>query len=78
MTIEHHDLGHEFPELRERIHELKVTDNHFRKLLEAYQQLTKDVENMETDVNVVATNTEEEAKKRLVYLQDQLYRMLTA
>lgn len=78
MTIEHHDLVHEFPELRERIHELKVTNNHFHKLMEEYHQLTRDIENMETEVNVVATHTEEEAKVRRVHLKDQLYKMLTA
>lgn len=78
MTIEHHDLVHEFPELRERIHELKTTDNHFRKLLEEYHELTNNIENMETEAQVVATHTEEEAKVHRVHLKDQLYRMLTA
>jgi len=26
MSVEHHDLIHEFPELKARIHELKVSD----------------------------------------------------
>ena len=78
MTIEHHDLVHEFPQLRDRIHELKVSDHQFRKLFDEYHELTNDIENMETEAKVVATHTEEEAKKRRVHLKDELYKMLTA
>lgn len=77
MAVEHHDLIHEFPELRERIHALKVSDSHFRRLFDAYHELTRDVENMENEVTPVATRTEEEAKVRRVHLKDELYRMLT-
>ena len=78
MSVEHHDLIHEFPELRERIHQLKVSDAHFRRLFDAYHELISEIENMENEVTPVATHTEEEAKMRRVHLKDELYRMLTA
>lgn len=78
MTIEHHDLVHEFPEHRDRIHELKVSNNHFRKLFDEYHELTSDIESMERETMPVATQTEEEAKKRRLHLKDELYQMLTA
>ena len=78
MSVEHHDLHHEFPELNERIHELKVKDSHFRRLFDEYHELTRNIEKMEDEVTPVATRTEEEAKVRRVYLKDELYRMLTA
>jgi uncharacterized protein YdcH (DUF465 family) len=78
MTIEHHDLVHEFPQLRDRIHELKGSDKHFRKLFDEYHELTNNIENMETEAKVVATHTEEEAKVRRVHLKDELYKMLVA
>ena len=78
MSVEHHDLIHEFPELKERIHVLKVNDSHFRRLFEAYHELTRSVENMENEVTPVSTQIEEEAKVRRVHLKDELYRMLTA
>jgi len=77
MSVEHHDLHHEFPELNERIHELKVKDSHFRRLFDEYHELTRNIEKMEDEVTPVATRTEEEAKVRRVYLKDELYRMLT-
>lgn len=76
MSVEHHDLIHEFPELKDRIHELKVSDNHFRRLFDAYHELTSEIEKMENEVTPVSTHTEEEAKVRRVHLKDELYRML--
>lgn len=78
MSVEHHDLVHEFPELRDRIHELKMSDAHFRRLFDAYHELTTEVEKMENEVTPVSTAIEEEAKMRRVHLKDELYRMLMA
>ncbi len=78
MTIEHHDLVHDFPELRDRIHELKVSNNHFRRLFDEYHELTGEIENMEAEVTAVTTQTEEAAKMRRVHLKDELYKMLIA
>lgn len=78
MSVEHHDLIHEFPELREKIHELKVSNAHFRHLFDEYHRLTREVENMENEVTPVSTRTEEDAKLRRVHLKDELYQMLQA
>jgi len=78
MSVEHHDLIHEFPEMKDRIHELKISDHHFRKLFDEYHELTRNIEKMEDEVTPVATRTEEEAKVRRVYLKDELYRLLLA
>ena len=78
MSVEHHDLIHEFPELKTRIHELKVSDTHFRHLFDKYHELTRSVEKMENEVTPVTTRTEETAKKERLKLKDELYRMMTA
>lgn len=78
MRVEHHDLVHEFPELRQRIHELKISNQHFRKLFDEYHQLTTAIENMEKDTIPVSTATEEAAKLRRVRLKDQLYQLISA
>jgi uncharacterized protein len=77
MSVEHHDLIHEFPQLKTRIHELKVSDANFRKLFDEYHGLTREIEKMENEVTPVATHTEEDAKLRRVHLKDELYRLLT-
>lgn len=78
MSVEHHDLIHDFPELRDRIHDLKVSDNHFRRLFDEYHELTRKVENMENEVTPASTQAEEELKIKRVHLKDELYRLLTA
>lgn len=78
MSVEHHDLVHELPELKDRIHELKLGNTHFRRLFEEYHELTRSIENMENEVTPAATVSEETAKLRRVHLKDELYQMLTA
>ena len=78
MSVEHHDLIHELPELKDRIHELKVSDAHFRRLFDEYHGLTREIEKMEDEVTPVSSQTEESAKVRRLHLKDELYRMLTA
>jgi uncharacterized protein YdcH (DUF465 family) len=78
MSVEHHDLIHEFPELKERIHSLKVSDSNFRELFDEYHKLTRSIEKMEDEVTPVASHTEEEAKVRRLHLKDELYRRLVA
>lgn len=78
MSVEHHDLIHELPELKDRIHELKLSDAHFRRLFDEYHELTRDIEKMEDEVTPVTSQTEEEAKVRRLHLKDELYRLLTA
>ena len=72
MSVEHHDLVHEFPQLKMRIHELKLGDVHFRREFDEYLKLTRDIENMEDEVTPVATHTEAEAKLRRIHLKDEL------
>ncbi|CAA0105414.1 Uncharacterised protein [BD1-7 clade bacterium] len=78
MGVEHHDLVHEFPELKSKIHDLKVSDTHFRRLFDEYHELTRSIENMENEVVPATTQREEEHKVRRVQLKDELYQMLTA
>lgn len=76
MSVEHHDLAHEFPQLKDRIHELKIGNHLFRRLFDEYHELTRLIENMENEVVPASTAVEEEHKVRRVHLKDQLYRML--
>ena len=78
MNIEHHDLAHEFPEHREKIHTLKMGNAHFAKLFEAYHVVTKNVEHLEADGMPVSDVVLEGQKKERALLKDQLYAMIVA
>ncbi len=78
MTVDHHDLAHEFPEHKERIHQLKMDDAHFAKLFDEYNDLTNRIEVLENNEVPVADESLEDLKKQRLTLKDQLYAMLTA
>lgn len=78
MNIEHHDLVHEFPEHREKIHSMKMENAHFAKLFDSYHAITKDVEHLEVEGVPVSDETLLNQKKERLQLKDQLYAMLVA
>ena len=78
MQVEHHDLHHEFPELNDAIHALKIGYAHFAKLFATYHRLTGSVENLEEHDMPVSDFTFEDMKKERVRLKDILYHMLMA
>jgi uncharacterized protein YdcH (DUF465 family) len=47
MNVEHHDLHHDFPEFKEKIHALKVGNAHFARLFDEYHAATSEVEKLE-------------------------------
>ncbi|MEY2890925.1 MAG: hypothetical protein RJA98_833 [Pseudomonadota bacterium] len=77
MTVEHHPLITDFPELRERIHALK-TNAHFSTLAAEYEGLDKAVVRFETRVENCSEEALEQLKLKRVRLKDELYTLLTA
>ncbi|MDD3608367.1 MAG: DUF465 domain-containing protein [Halothiobacillaceae bacterium] len=75
--IEAHDLVHEFPEHRERIHEMKMNDAHFARLFEEYHTVNREVQRIEQRVENTSDEYLEEQKKKRLALKDELYGMLT-
>lgn len=78
MHNEQHDLSHEFPEYRERIHALKAENAHFRRLYDEYHALDRQVHRAGTDVEPVSDEHAEELKKQRLLLKDELYSILKA
>lgn len=76
--MEKHSLLHEFPEHAEKIHELKVSNHHFRKLFDEYHEVDHNIHSIESGAEV--TSDEELDKKRThrVYLKDELYKIISA
>lgn len=76
MALQKHDLVHEFPEFREKIHQLKTTDQHFAKLFSQYHELDHEVLRLEQGVEVSSDEYLEDKKKQRLHLKDQLYQAL--
>lgn len=73
-----HDLLHEFPEFRERIHQLKMSDAHFARLFDEYHVKDHEIHRIETGAETPSDSYIEECKKERLYLKDELYAMLLA
>lgn len=73
----HHDLTLEFPEFKQRIHELKLASPDFRHLYNEYQALDKEIYRIEEEIETPSDDYTEELKLKRVRLKDRLYGMLT-
>jgi len=78
MPIEHHPLIDEFPEYKDKIHELKINDTHFRKLTHEYEGIDKSIVRAEQGIEIVNDDYLETIKKERLFLKDQIYGMLKA
>ncbi len=76
MYGEHHDLVHEFPEYRDKIHEMKTANAHFAKLFEEYHEVDREVRRIEQEVETPSDEYAEEQKKKRLALKDALFAML--
>ena len=76
MSIEKHDLHHEFPEYHDAIHELKMNNAHFKKLFDEYHDVEHEVHRIEEGVENTSDQYLEERKKNRLFLKDQLYGMI--
>lgn len=76
MSEGHHDLAHEFPEHKDRIHELKSSNGHFARLMGDYHEISKELHGIEAGVETPADEFVEELKKKRLALLDELFAML--
>lgn len=79
MTTDlHHDIGREFPELKDKIHVLKTENAHFAKLFDAYREVDREVARIEAEVEPASDAYVEECKKKRLALKDEIFSMLKA
>lgn len=76
MLGEHHSLALEFPEYKDKIHELKISDPEFAKLFKKYDDIDKEIYRIEMQIENTSDEYLEGLKIRRVKLKDELYAML--
>ena len=76
MLGEKHDLIHELPEYKDRIHELKMSNKHFLCQFEKYHELDHEVLRAEEEIETVSDDRLEELKKNRLALKDELFYMI--
>jgi len=74
--MDNHDLHSEFPEFDEKIHDLKVSNNHFKKLFDEYHAINKDIHRIETS-EVYTDDELNSLRSSRLTLKDELYEILS-
>lgn len=72
-----HELTNDFPELAGKIHEMKDSSAHFKKLYDEYHEVNKEVHRIETGNEVSSDEHLHKQRAHRVYLKDELYKLLT-
>ena len=78
MFGEQHDLHHEFPEYEQKIHDLKLTNGHFKRLFTEYDDLAHQMTRIQQEIETPSDEVIEELKLKRLRLKDELYQMLKA
>jgi len=73
-----HQLAEEFPEFKVKMHELKMSDQHFSRCFDEYHQINRQVHRSETDVEPVSDEVMYDLRKQRMSLKDEIYGMLTS
>jgi uncharacterized protein YdcH (DUF465 family) len=67
-----HELHEEFPEYRESLHRLKISDAHFTKLADRYHELNRTIHRVETNIEPTSDEVLETMKKQRLALKDEI------
>lgn len=78
MPLEKHDLIHELPEYKDRIHELKISNKHFAKIFAEYHDIDHEIHRIEEGIETPSDEYVEELKKKRLQMKDELFAMLKA
>lgn len=71
-----HSLVLEFPEMADKIHELKISDAHFRKMFDEYHEVDHHIHRIETEAEPTTDEHLNELRIKRVNLKDSLYKQL--
>ena len=72
MSTTSYCLSQEMPELKDAVHKLKTTDHHFAKVLGKYEELNKEIGQIETNVHPASDEHLENLKKQRLNYKDEL------
>ena len=76
MPIRNHELTREFPEYKDRIKELRLTDLPFREACDKYHHLDQQIRQLEQQDIPTEDSYFSQLRMQRVFLKDQLYQQL--
>ncbi|MBT5186138.1 MAG: DUF465 domain-containing protein [Kordiimonadaceae bacterium] len=78
MSHTPHELREDFPEFSDKIHELKISNNHFARLATEYHEVNRELHRIEIGEEHVSQFNEENMRKKRMTLKDEIYALLKA
>jgi uncharacterized protein YdcH (DUF465 family) len=78
MSHTPHELHEEFPDAHDRLHALKLSDQHFARLSERYHDINREIHRIETNIAPASDETLEDLKKQRLHLKDEIAAMIAA
>lgn len=74
--MERHDLLHEFPDFQEKIHSLKINNNHFRKLFDQYHELEHEIHRINSSNESKSDEYVHKLKAKMLFIKDAIFSYL--
>jgi len=78
MTHTPHELAEKFPDFKEKIHDLKLNNEHFAGLAEDYHKINREIHRIEAEVESASDFRAEDLKKKRITLLDEITAILHA
>lgn len=72
-----HELHAEFPQHSELLHQLKMTDAHFKRIAEQYHEVNREIHRIEAEVEAASDARLEDLKKQRLAMLDEISGMLS-
>lgn len=76
MSHTPHELAEEFPQHIGRMHDLKLSDAHFARLLDEYHEVNRAIHRAETRVEPISDLAETELRRKRMAIKDEIARIL--
>lgn len=74
--MQKHSIVQEFPAFQNKIHELKMSDAHFRKMFEEYHEIDHQIHSIESGAQPTTDEHLNELRSKRVHLKDAIYAYL--
>jgi hypothetical protein len=74
--MERHDLLHELPDFQDKIHELKISNNHFRKLFDEYHELEHEIHRINNNIETASDDYSYKIKAKSLFIKDEILAIL--
>lgn len=72
-----HELAEEFPDHTKKMHDLKISDQHFARIFDVYHEVNRQVHRAETNVEPISDVAMNDLRRQRMTLKDEIYAILT-